>query len=106
VPKPVTHPTVKAWLRQLARRLRYDGKRIAMSEPTTTQHAAYAAFGLIAVAESLRLYPLDSAAAREWCDYAAEILEAGAGGPEGNSGDGGDDLPPPRSVFESSEGHA
>lgn len=78
--KPVTHPILKARLLRLARRIRYEGQRIKASELSSTHHSAYEASGVIALDESAALYPVEREAAEAWCNYAAEIAEAGAGG--------------------------
>jgi hypothetical protein len=79
MPKPVTHPVIRAWLHQLARRIRSEGQRIINSQPTTTQLRATAAFGLIELAESERVYSSERTDAEQWCIYAAQVLEAAAG---------------------------
>ena len=96
MPKPVTHPTIQAWLNKLARRIRLEGERIKASEPTATQLRASEAFSLLALADTVQLYPHDCVAAEEWCIYAAQILEVAAGGEAaGGEGDGvaGDEMP-------------
>jgi hypothetical protein len=90
MPKPVTHPVIRAWLHQIARRVRSEGQRIMSSQPTATQIGAAAAFGIFELAESAQVYSVERGEAQEWCNYAAEVLEAAAGASlcEG-SGDGG-----------------
>jgi hypothetical protein len=81
VPKPVTHPKTRAWLLWLARRIRAEGRSILAREPSLADRAAGGP-----------LFFDDRAQASDWCAYAAEIVEAGAGGAaldEDGDGDGG-----------------
>ncbi len=89
--KPLTHPTLKAWLQQLARRVRAEGARISASETSMLQNNACVAFEVMGLGDWLKVYSLERETAKEWCEYAAQILDAGAGGSE--SGAGGLGLP-------------
>ena len=68
VPKPVTHPKTRAWLLWLARRIRAEGRSILAREPSLADRA-----------QGVPLFYEDRTQASDWCDYAAEIVEAGAG---------------------------
>lgn len=69
MPKPVTHPKTRAWLQWLARRIRAERDSILAREPSPADRVVGAPH-----------FYADRAQAVEWCDYAAEIVEAGAGG--------------------------
>ena len=87
VPKPVTHPKTRAWLLWLARRIRAEGRSILAREPSLADRAAGGP-----------LFFDDRAQASDWCAYAAEIVEAGAGGAAtGEDGDRDNDRAPRRS---------
>ncbi len=76
VPKPVTHPKTRAWLLWLARRIRAEGRSILTREPSLVDRSV-----------GVPLFYEDRAQASDWCDYAAEIVEAGAGEASGEPDD-------------------
>lgn len=80
MPKPVTHPKTRAWLLWLARRIRAEGRSILAREPSPADGAAGGP-----------LFYEDRAQAGDWCAYAAEIVEAGAGGAATGATDGDGD---------------
>lgn len=81
--KPVTHPRHRANLLQQARRLRFEGARVRRSDGEAVgDHQA-------AAQQSAQLWREEREAYEAWNAYAAEILEAGAGGVEPLDGDDG-----------------
>ena len=88
--KPVTHPRHRANLLQHARKLRFEGARVRNSVGDQIADRTGVAFGSLSLAESARVWIEERSAYEEWHVYAAEILEAGAGGVEPLDGAVGD----------------
>lgn len=70
--------------------MRFEGARVRGSDgDALADHQAGAAFGSLSLAQSAQLWREEREAYEAWHAYAAEILEAGAGGVEPLDGDDG-----------------
>jgi hypothetical protein len=79
--KPLTHARHRANLLQQARRLRFEGTRVRDSNAIAISDLRIGVtFNAVSLVESAALWDAERDAYSEWLNYAATILEAGAGG--------------------------